>query len=302
MKTTMKTVILIITFVSVNAFFVDLPSDDGCTWEENPVEMFVFNFQEKAIFPTTSSLLYSDKDAVLFDAQFSLKEANKIVRFVQNINAKLRLIIITCGDPDYYFGLQAIVEAFPSVEIVASPKVANYINQTKDAKLNFWGSKLAHNAPNELYVPKPIDRDMFHVDNKKEVRMMEMDSYAAYVWIPEDKMILGGVGIYSGIHVWTADTPTPEMRLNWRKVLQKMIDLEPQVVIPGHFIGKRQIYDDGAIRFTLKYLETLEKILEQNNYKNSTAVINYMKEKFLGLGLESNLELGAKVLTGEMKL
>ncbi|XP_065219808.1 uncharacterized protein LOC135845267 [Planococcus citri] len=295
MKLVMKAVILIMTLVSARAYVETV-------FEENSLKMVSINFQEDAIFPVTSTLLYSKTSAILFDAQFSLKEAEKLVNIIKETQTTPTSIIITCGDPDYYFGLEAIVKAYSSVrvEILASSKVVNHINQTKDAKLKTWAPQLGNTAPDKLYVPKPIDTLTFYFDNTKQIQMMEIDSYAAYVWIPENKIILGGVGISWNIHVWAADTQTLEMRLNWRQVLQKMIELQPKSVIPGHFIGERPLVGDEAIRFTLRYLESLEEVLKQNNYENSAAVISSMKAKYPNLGEESNLELSAKVLTGEM--
>jgi hypothetical protein len=42
-------------------------------------------------------------------------------------------------------------------------------------------------------------------------------NYAAFVWIPANKTILGGTGVAWGMHVWTADTQSAESRQQWRK-------------------------------------------------------------------------------------
>jgi hypothetical protein len=53
------------------------------------------------------------------------------------------------------------------------------------------------------------------------------------------------------------------------------------------------------VTFTLDYLQTFEKALQQ--HKASTAVIQAMKTAYPNLPDESSLELSAKVNTGEMK-
>ncbi|XP_065218831.1 uncharacterized protein LOC135844537 [Planococcus citri] len=298
MKTTMKAVILIITLVSAKAIHVSRTSRNWFETEEDPVELLVFNFQDEKS-PVTSSLIHSKNDAILFDAQFGLNHANTVVSYLRDANIKPGLVIITSGDPDYYFGLQTVLEAFPFVDIVASPRVVNWINQTKDQKLATWGPELVPYAPTELYVPNTIDRDTYYLDNRKEIQLMEINSPEAYVWIPENKVILGGNAIYWEVHVWVVNSRTPETRAYWRQVLRQMLALEPRVVIPGHWIGERPIFGDEPIRFTLQYLEIFEEALERNNYRNSTAVIAYMKERYPNLALEDFLELSAKVLTGE---
>jgi hypothetical protein len=118
------------------------------------------------------------------------------------------------------------------------------------------------------------------------------------VWIPANKAILGGTGVASGIHVWTADTQTPVIRQQWRNVLSEMQKLQPKQVIPGHYLGERPAGDE-AITFTLNYLQTCEKALQQ--HKGSAQVIETMKAAYPHLPEESSLDLSAKVNTGEMK-
>ncbi|XP_065207381.1 uncharacterized protein LOC135836458 [Planococcus citri] len=259
----------------------------------------IYNPQKGGIFPVTSTIVYGQNESILLDAQFSTKDGEQILRLIQACGKQLKLIIITCGDPDMYFGLEPIVAAFPNVKIIATPIVIDHINETKDRKLTFWGPKLGDGAPSKLFVPEPTNETRFTIEgNSLEVR--SRDNYAAYIWIPSIKTILGGVGISWGIHVFAADTQTPEIRASWRQVLQDMISLKPEKVIPGHYLGQVPSGDE-AIKFTLAYLETFEKVLQKNDYKNSSAVIAAMKEAYPGLGVEISLELSAKVNTGEMK-
>jgi hypothetical protein len=91
-------------------------------------------------------------------------------------------------------------------------------------------------APKQLYVPQQIEASSFTIDGEKvEIRQ----NYAAFVWIPANKTILGGTGVAWGMHVWTADTQSAESRLQWRKTLDDMAALHPQQVIPGHYLGLR---------------------------------------------------------------
>ncbi|XP_065220384.1 uncharacterized protein LOC135845621 isoform X2 [Planococcus citri] len=259
----------------------------------------VYNPQKDGIFPVTSTLVYSQTEAILLDAQFSTKDGEKLVQLIQSLGKHLKLIIITCGDPDFYFGLEPIVKAFPNVKIYASPLIIDHINKTKDYKLTFWGPQLGDGAPNELFVPEVTPETQFTIEGKW-LGVRSRDDYAAYVWIPSIKTILGGVGVSWGVHVFSADTETPEKRASWRQVLQEMINLKPERVIPGHYLGEAPSGDE-AIKFTLGYLETFEKVLEKNGYQNSAAVIGDMKEAYPNLGMEMSLELSAKVITGEMK-
>ena len=262
-----------------------------------PLHLDVYNPQEKGIFPVSSTLVSGPKEAVLFDAQFSVKDGEKLVQIIKESGKTLKTIVITSGDPDFYFGLEPLVTAFPQAEVVASPSVVDHIKATKDAKLTFWGPQMKDGAPTKIIVPQATRATRFTVDGEP-LELKHAGDYAAYVWIPANKTILGGTGIASGIHVWTADTQTPASRQGWMTVLNEMQALKPQQVIPGHYLGQRP-EKDAAITFTHDYLQTFEQTLKKQ--KGSAAVIGAMKAAYPNLADESSLDLSAKVNTGEMK-
>ena len=262
-----------------------------------PLQLDVYNPQDKGIFPVSSTLVSGEKEAVLFDAQFSVKDGEQLVKLINSRGKTLKEIVITSGDPDFYFGLEPLVKAFPQAKVVASQAVVDHINATKDAKLAFWGPQMKDGAPTKIIVPQATTATRFTVDGET-LELKHAGDYAAYVWIPANKAILGGTGIASGIHVWTADTQTPTVRQGWMKVLSEMQALKPQQVVPGHYLGERPA-GDAAITFTHDYLKTFEQAL--SSQKGSAAVIKAMKAAYPGLADESSLELSAKVNTGEMK-
>ena len=99
-------------------------------------------------------------------------------------------------------------------------------------------------AREQVYVPQVLAADSFTIDGEK-VEIRQPQNYAAFVWIPANKAILGGTGVAWGMHVWTADTQSAASRQQWRQTLSDMAALHPQQVIPGqsrHAAGGRQGY------------------------------------------------------------
>ena len=236
-----------------------------------PLTIDTYNPQEKGIFAVSSTLVSGPKEAVLFDAQFSVKDGDALV--------------------------QPLVTAFPNAKVVATQQVVDHIKATKDAKLAFWGPQMKDGAPTTLVVPQVLASTTFMVDGEK-IDIEQPDSYAAYVWIPSAKTILGGTGVSWGIHVWTADTQTPARRQQWQQTLDNMAAHKPERVIPGHYLGTPPA-GTGAIDFTRGYLQHFEQALSA--HKDSAGVIGAMKKQYPDLAEESSLELSAKVNTGEMK-
>ncbi|MGO3385977.1 MAG: Vmh family MBL fold metallo-hydrolase, partial [Acinetobacter guillouiae] len=257
----------------------------------------VYNPQAQGIFPVTSTLISGEKDAVLVDAQFSVNDAKNLVKIIQDSGKNLKYIVITAGDPDFYFGLEPLVQAFPDAKVIATPEVVKHIEATKEGKFAYWGPILKNGAPSQVIVPSASEDKTIVLEGEK-IEIKSPGKYASYLWVPSNRTILGGVGLSSGIHLWTADAQTEKERNEWRKTLKQMNRLNPRAVIPGHYIGDIPT-GTQAIDFTYQYLVDVDQVLK--DHKDSASVIAALKEKYPNLAEESSLELSSKVLTGEME-
>lgn len=267
------------------------------TSQATDLTLTTYNPGADAIFPVTSALVSGEKKAILFDAQFSVSDGEALVKAIKESDKELSMIYITAGDPDYYFGLEPLVKAFPNVDIYASEAVVEHIKATYEGKLEYWGPILEDNAPKQIIMPKVLNKDKLTLEGKA-IELKELGTHQAYAWIPSTKTIFGGVAVTSGMHVWTADTQTKEARSEWRTALQEMKQLDPQTVVPGHYLGEMPS-GQQAIDFTLNYLESFEQALAQNS--TSDAVIKALTNQYPDLPGHDDLALSAKVNTGEME-
>ncbi len=119
-----------------------------------------------------------------------------------------------------------------------------------------------------------------------------------YLWVPSLRAVVGGVLVFSGVHVWVADTPTPEGRKAWVDNLAALEARDPKLVIAGHY-AKGAATDKFALDHTREYLQAFEQ--EHAAASDSAALIAAMKRRYAGAGMSIALEIGAKVVEGEMK-
>ncbi|MEZ9391545.1 Vmh family MBL fold metallo-hydrolase [Vibrio splendidus] len=259
-----------------------------------------YNPSENAIFPATSVLVSGEKEVMLFDAQFSIADGQKLVEQIKATGKELSMIYISSGDPDFYFGLEPIVAAFPNAEVVASEAIVAHIKRTKDAKLAYWGPILEDNAPSKVIVPTVLNDTTLNLEGET-IEVREINTHQAYLWVPSEKTVFGGVSVYSGVHVWMADTASKEIRSQWSQSLDRMKALEPEVVIPGHYLGEMPTGANG-VQFTMDYVADIEKALVSISNPTSVDISDYMKKAYPQFkATEGDLELGAKVLSGEME-
>ncbi|MGH8050828.1 MAG: MBL fold metallo-hydrolase [Arenimonas sp.] len=256
-----------------------------------------YNPAEKGIFPVTSSLVSGDKEAILIDAQFRLEDGKALVEMIRASGKTLTTIYVTCGDPDFYFGLQAIAEAFPNAKVLASSKVVEHIQKTKEAKLAYWGPILGAQAPTKIIVPTVSDETHLTLEGKA-IEVREINTHQAYLWAPSIKTAFGGVLVSNGIHLWMADSQTKTERTAWIAALDELASLKPKKVIPGHYLGEIPV-GDKAVLFTRDYLKTYETLLAKN--PDSAQLIEDLKKAYPDLPVDDGMMIGAKVNTGEMK-
>jgi glyoxylase-like metal-dependent hydrolase (beta-lactamase superfamily II) len=72
------------------------------------------------LFPTTSTLIYGEREAILVDAQFIKNDIDELGNLIEELGKTLTTIFITHGHPDHYFGIDVLAERFPGVRVVAA--------------------------------------------------------------------------------------------------------------------------------------------------------------------------------------
>jgi len=269
-----------------------------------PLKLDVYNPGAKSMFPVSSEIVTGQTDAVLIDAQFQRNDAEALVQKIKATGKKLTTVYISHSDPDYYFGLDVIHAAFPDAKIVATPQTVAAIQASKDGKLAHWGPILKDNAPRSLVVPEALSGDSLELEGRK-IQVVGLDGPTparSFAWIPSLKAVVGGIPVSANIHVWVADTQTLESRRDWLKTLDRIQALHPKTVVPGHYLPNADgsaPYTIASVKFTRGYLEAFET--EAAKAQDSAALIAAMKKRYPKLEDASSLELGAKVIKGEMK-
>ncbi len=265
-----------------------------------PLNIDLYNPGDNSLFQVSSEILTGQREAILIDAQFERKNAEELVRRLKASGKRLTLVYISHSDPDFYFGLDVIKQAFPDVKIVATPETVQAIKATQADKLAFWGPQMKDQAPKQIVVPEPLNSDQFTLEGQpiKIMGLKGPDPKRTYLWIPSLQTVAGGVIVENGTHVFIADTPTLASRQAWIDTLGSIKTFNPRVVIPGHFVGPMP-QGLAAVNNTADYLQTFNR--EDAKTANAAELINAMKRAYPKLGGLETLELSAKVVKGEME-
>ncbi|NQX13843.1 MBL fold metallo-hydrolase [Microbacteriaceae bacterium VKM Ac-2855] len=259
----------------------------------------VFDLDFPVGSPNKSAVLVTGPtEALLVDAGFTRADGHRLVAAILDSGKVLTTVFVSHADPDFYFGLEVVADAFPGAAIVATPIVVDHIRHSFEGKLKAWAA-LGANLPTRLVEIAPLASDAIEVDGES----LELRGGSAalpdrhYLWYPAQRAILGGVLVFQQEHVWTADTATAEQRSAWVALLDQMLGLEPALVVPGHRLPGTA-NDASALQYTRGYLVEFEDVLaEASDGAAATAVL---AEKYPDSGMMIAAQIGPKVAKGEM--
>ena len=272
---------------------------DAAAQTAPPLTLQVYN-ADGGSFHVNAVLVSGKTDAVLLDTGFTRADALRIAAMVLDSKKTLKTVYISQADPDYYFGIEVLKQVFPDAKVVTTAPTRKKIEATLANKLQVWGPRMGANAPKSVPLPEALAGNTITLEDQTlEIRGLDdSQPHRSYVWIPSIKAIAGGVNVYAGLHLWTADAQSVQERADWSRKLGAMAALQPATVIPGHSLpGQKN--DASQIAWSQAYLTRYEQELPKA--ANSAALIDAMKKAYPEAGLGIALDIGAKVNKGEMK-
>lgn len=247
-------------------------------------------------------LLSGERDAILIDGGFTLEDGRRLAASIEASGKRLTTVYVSQSDPDYYFSLGPIRAAFPEARIVAAPATVSAMQATAQKKIEAWGPKLRENGPQsfaDVVLPTPWSEPTLNLEGET-IDIVDARGLPnrRYLWVPALSAVFGGVLVFSGVHVWVADTATPEQRKAWLENLDLLAARHPKIVVSGHAVDGART-DASALAYTRDYLVAFEE--ELGKAEDGNALIAAMKGRYPHAGMGVALDIGAKVAKGEMK-
>ncbi|MBB5696397.1 MBL fold metallo-hydrolase [Muricoccus pecuniae] len=247
-------------------------------------------------------LLTGPTESLLVDGGFTFPDGQVLAEAIRAEGKPLKAVYVSQSDPDYYFSLKPVLAVFPNARVLAAPETIAAIRGNVEKKLAAWGPQLGANGPRSLAditMPEPHSAPTLTVDGET-VEIVPAQAGLAnrrHLRIPSLNAVLGGVLVFSGVHVWTADTQRAEERAAWVASLDAIAAVRPSLVVPGH-MAPGAATDLSAVAFTRAYLLAFEDELAKA--ADGAALKAIMEARFPGLGMGVALDIGSKVAKGEM--
>jgi len=245
-------------------------------------------------FWTNSVIIEGEHEVMLVDAQLTKTSAEKVLQKIEETNKPLSTIYITHAHADHFLGLEVFKEAYPGVRIMATSAVVDRIDMVYQEKIDKWKKILGSGATSHAVAISRFDGNFIEFEGAKieVLKNIQGDTDEnTMLWIPGQRILIAGDVLFNDMHVYTAETDS-KARGKWLDSLQKIRELKPSVVFPGHSKVGAPLDASTAVDFTENYLLVFEK--ELKTAKDADSLVNTMKEKFPSSDLLLAIERGAK--------
>lgn len=215
-------------------------------------------------FRVTSVLVMGKEEAVVFDTQWTLSNAHRVVAELYEHCKKPKALYLSHGHPDHYFGTQVFLEAFPGTPVYALADDIKVIEEQFLPKLDHWKEEIgAFNCPSKPIPIKPYEKGCLDLDGfELEVipNIWGDLKYNSVLWIPSIKTVCCSDVVFNMAHPFTCEL-SDAGRAHWIEDIEKIRALGAEVVIPGHTMPGLG-FDERALDFTSDYVKKTIEALE----------------------------------------
>jgi glyoxylase-like metal-dependent hydrolase (beta-lactamase superfamily II) len=212
--------------------------------------------------PTSATLIYGRRDAVLVDAFLTVEQAQALVEWVAARGKNLTTIYVTHGHGDHFFGIGAIQNRFPNARAVALPDVVNVMRQQASPEYvaNFWNVRYPGQIPERRVIAEELKGNVIELEGRDlvvvEVGHTDTD-HTTCPHVPSVGLVVAADAAYNDVHLYLAESNT-QTRREWIAALDTIETLKPHAVIAGH---KKPGEDDSPriIEETRQYIRDFDR-------------------------------------------
>ena len=213
--------------------------------------------------PTSATLIFGQRDAVLVDAFLTIEQAAALVEWVAASGKNLTTIYITHGHGDHFFGLGALLNRFPKARAVATPHVVEAMRRQASPEFvsNFWEARYPGQIPEHLVIAEELKGNVIQLEGR-DLLVVEVGhtdtEHTTCLHVPSAGLVVAGDAVYNDVHLYLAES-NPETRREWITALDTIESLKPLAVIAGH--KKPEVKDSPRIiGETRQYIRDFDRL------------------------------------------
>jgi glyoxylase-like metal-dependent hydrolase (beta-lactamase superfamily II) len=215
--------------------------------------------------PTSATLIFGQRDAVLVDAFLTVEQAASLVEWVAASGKNLTTIYVTHGHGDHFFGIGALLKRFPKARAMATPEVVKSMRRQASPEYisNFWNARYPGQIPERLVIAEELKGNVIQLEGRDlvVVDLGHTDTdHTTCLHVPSADLVVAGDAAYNEVHLYLAES-TAETRRQWIAALDTIESLKPRAVIAGH---KKPEKNDSPriLGETRQYIRDFDRLAE----------------------------------------
>src|SRR5258708_3361444 len=215
--------------------------------------------------PTSATLIYGERDAVLVDAFLTVEQARAGVEWIAASGKNLTTIYITHGHGDHFFGIGALLAHFPNAKAVATPNGLKVMRRQMSPEFvaSFWNARYPGQIPEHLVLPEELQGNVINLEGRElvvvEVGHTDTD-YTTCLHVPSVGLVVAGDAAYNDVHLYLAES-NAQTRREWITELDIIETVRPRAVIAAR--KKTDRYDSPKIiEETRQYIRDFDRFAE----------------------------------------
>ncbi len=248
----------------------------------------------------SSSLIMGEHEVIVVATQATKFASERLADEIEKTGLKLTYVLLGHPHLDHSQGASVLKQRFPDAKFVASPAVSRLqkLRMSDDdarAVKRFGDNAAVPSVPFE-----PIDYETLTIEGREiqlwndqygDVGIGHEDEPHTVVYIPDLKALLPNDICYFGAHMMMGGS-TKESRAKWKQQLRDYMEMDLEVVIPGHIPRSisAQMTAKGVLEHSHSYIEAYEAALDSS--ETSDEVIVKMLNQYPQLEHTSALYLG----------
>ncbi len=185
--------------------------------------------------PTTATLIFGARDAVLVDALMTVREATALADWIDLHDRRLTTIYITHGHGDHYAGLSVVLDRFSDARAVASKGTVEQMRNGSPTQRPYR-ERFPGQIPETIAFAEPLDADHLELEGLP-LELIETGhtdtADSTSLWVPDLGLVVSGDVAYNHCHMYVGAT-TADSRAEWIAALDKLAALHPTAVVTGH--------------------------------------------------------------------
>lgn len=188
--------------------------------------------------PTSATLIYGERDAVLVDAFLTRDQARSLVEWIAASGKNLTTIYVTHGHGDHFFGIGAVQRRFPNAKAVATPGTVEVMRRqaSPDYVASYWNPLFPGQIPEELTIAEPLAGNVIDLEGRDLVAIeaghTDTDR-TTFLHVPSIDLVVAGDVAYNDDHLYLSES-NRQTRNEWLAALDTIERLQPRAVIAGH--------------------------------------------------------------------